>query len=58
MKFEGTWLMVIVLSVEILGFGELEQSTLIISLGSFVLILAVLYKILNLIIHFIKKDSR
>ncbi|MDG4969878.1 hypothetical protein [Lactococcus lactis] len=58
MKYEGTWLIVIVLSVEILGFGELEQSTLIISLGGFVLILAVLYKILNLIINFIKKDSR
>lgn len=58
MEFERTWLIICVLSVEILGFGELEHSILIIYVGSFVLILAILYRILNLILHFIKKDGR
>ena len=26
MKFEGTWFVVIILSIEILAFGEFEQS--------------------------------
>lgn len=37
MKFEGTWLVVIILSIEVLAFGEFEQSNQILLIGEFLL---------------------
>ncbi|MCT0058927.1 hypothetical protein EFK41_09390, partial [Lactococcus lactis subsp. lactis] len=39
MKFEGTWLVVIILSIEVLAFGEFEQSDQILLIGGISFIL-------------------
>ncbi|QEX50133.1 hypothetical protein FTN78_chr2508 [Lactococcus lactis subsp. lactis bv. diacetylactis] len=44
MKFEGTWLVVIILSIEVLAFGEFEQSNQILLIGGISFILSTLLK--------------
>lgn len=58
MKFEGTWLVTIILSIGILAIGELEQSNGLIFSGSFVFVLAVLCEISSLAIHYINKQNK
>ena len=54
MKFEGTWLVVIILSIEVLAFGEFEQSNQILLIGGISFILSILFEASTLIRHFIK----
>ena len=58
MKFEGTWLVVIILSIEVLAFGEFEQSNQILLIGGISFILSTLFEASTLIRHFIKKQTK
>jgi len=58
MKFEGTWLVVIILSIEVLVFGEFEQSNQILLIGGISFILSTLFEASTLIRHFIKKQTK
>lgn len=58
MKFEGTWLVVIILSIEVLAFGEFEQSNQILLIGGISFILSTLFEASILIRHFIKKQTK
>ena len=58
MKFEGTWLVVIILSIEVLVFGEFEQSNQILLIGGISFILSILFEASILIRHFIQKQTK
>ena len=58
MKFEGTWLVVIILSIEVLAFGEFEQSNQILLIGGISFILSILFEASILIRHFIQKQTK
>jgi hypothetical protein len=55
MHLDRTWLIVIILSVEILAFGEFEHSNEIILLGIFCFVLAILCEICSLLIQYLKR---
>ncbi|MDM7509942.1 hypothetical protein QUF15_06500 [Lactococcus lactis] len=58
MKFEGTWLVVIILSIEVLAFGEFEQSNQILLIGGISIILSILFEASTLIRYFIKEQTK
>jgi len=58
MKFEGTWLVVIILSIEVFAFGAFEQSDQILLIGGISFILSILFEASTLIRHFIKKQTK
>ena len=54
MKFEGTWLVVIILSIEVLAFSEFEQSNQILLIGGISFILSTLFEAYTLVCFLIK----
>lgn len=58
MKFEGTWIVVIILSIEVLAFGEFEQSDQILLIGGISFILSTLFEASILIRHFIQNQTK
>ena len=58
MKFEGTWFVVIILSIEVFAFGAFEQSDQILLIGGISFILSTLFEASILIRHFIKKQTK
>lgn len=58
MKFEGTWIVVIILSIEVLAFGEFEQSDQILLIGGISFILSTLFEVSILIRHFIQNQTK
>lgn len=58
MKFEGTWLVVIILSIEVFAFGAFEQSDQILLIGGISFILSILFEASILIRHFIQKQTK
>ena len=58
MKFEGTWFVVIILSIEVFAFGAFEQSDQILLIAGFSFILSILFEASTLIRHFIKKQTK
>ncbi|ARD93040.1 hypothetical protein LLI816_02605 [Lactococcus lactis subsp. lactis] len=58
MKFEGTWFVVIILSIEVFAFGAFEQSDQILLIGGISFILSILFEASILIRHFIQKQTK
>ncbi|MCT3096138.1 hypothetical protein EFO02_05740, partial [Lactococcus lactis] len=52
------WLVVIILSIEVLAFGEFEQSNQILLIGGISIILSTLFEASTLIRHFIKEQTK
>ena len=58
MKFEGTWFVVIILSIEVFAFGAFEQYDQILLIGGISFILSILFEASILIRHFIQKQTK
>jgi hypothetical protein len=58
MHLDRIWLLVMVLSVEILAFGEIEHSKEILFWGAFGFVLASVCETSSLFVQFVKKHRR